>query len=103
MSIENRSRFETLEAGGGKIMETLENLINEGNSRKISIKQADNIVAEFPLTFGVVGAVLAPAVAGLGAIAALATGCTIELERRENGNQPQTPSHTGPRPVEDLS
>jgi hypothetical protein len=81
MALDNRFRFESLEASGSKIMDGMEKLLKEGNSRKISIKQGSQTVAEFPLTFGVVGAVLAPAVAGVGAVAALMTGCTFELER----------------------
>jgi hypothetical protein len=102
MAIDNRTRFESLQVSGGKLMETIENLIQEGNVRRITIKQGDQTVAEFPLTFGLVGAVLAPAVAGIGAVAALATGCTIEIERAD------TDSHTtstaderpGPRPID---
>jgi hypothetical protein len=45
------------------------------------IKQDGNTVAEFPLTFGVLGAALAPALAAIGAIAALANNCSIEVER----------------------
>jgi hypothetical protein len=49
--------------------------------RRILVKQGDHVIAEFPLTVGVVGAALAPALAALGAIAALVTDCTIEVER----------------------
>ena len=45
------------------------------------IKRGNETVAEFPLTFGVIGAVVAPAVAILGAGAALLTDCTINVER----------------------
>jgi hypothetical protein len=45
------------------------------------VKQDGQTIAEFPLTIGVVGATIAPAVAALGAIAALVTDCTIEIER----------------------
>ncbi len=40
-----------------------------GSIRKISIKQDGRTIAEFPLTFGVVGAAMAPALAAIGAIA----------------------------------
>ncbi len=68
-------------ATGSQIIDTIKNLVHEGNVRKISIKQDGQTIAEFPLTFGVVGAALAPALAAMGAIAALVTDCTIEVER----------------------
>ena len=49
--------------------------------RRVIIKQDGRTVAEFPLTFGVVGAAMAPALAGIGAVAALVNDCTIEIER----------------------
>jgi hypothetical protein len=84
MALDYKSRIETFEVAGGKVVETIENLIHEGNIRKISIKQGDSTVAEIPLTFGLLGAVLAPSLAAIGAIAALAAGCTIEVERSES-------------------
>jgi hypothetical protein len=54
--------------------------VHEGKIRKISIKHEGRTVAEFPLTLGVVGAALAPALAAIGAITALITDCTIEVE-----------------------
>ena len=60
----------------------MKELINEGNIRKISIKDKNGkAVAEFPLTFGVVGVVIAPVLAAIGAIAALMTECSITVER----------------------
>jgi len=46
-----------------------------------TVKQDDRTIAEFPLTFGVVGVAMAPALAAIGAITALVTDCTIEVER----------------------
>jgi hypothetical protein len=74
---------ESLDAKGSQIIDTIKQVIHEGNIRKISIKQEGHTIAEFPLTFGVVGAALAPALAAIGAIAALVTDCTIEVERTE--------------------
>jgi hypothetical protein len=56
-------------------------VIAEGNVRKIEIVHDGRVIAEFPLTVGVVGALLAPVLAAIGAIAALATDCKIEVER----------------------
>jgi hypothetical protein len=47
----------------------------------ISIKQGDHTIVEFPLTVGVVGAAFAPTLAAVGAIAALVSDCTMEIER----------------------
>ena len=63
------------------LVDSFKNLVEEGNARKVSVRRGNTTVAEFPLTFGVVGALLAPAVAAIGAIAALATDCSINVER----------------------
>ena len=68
------------DALAGKVKE----LIHEGNVRRIIIKDDQgHTVMEIPVTFGVVGAIAAPVVAAIGAIAALAARWTIEVERRE--------------------
>jgi len=69
------------EAAGAQLVDAAKNLLHEGNSRKISITRGSQTVAEFPLTFGILGAVVAPAVAALAAIAALASDCTVKVER----------------------
>ena len=63
------------------VVNKVEELIKEGNVRRIVIKQHDRTIAEFPLAVGVVGAVVAPILAAAGAIAALVTDCTIAVER----------------------
>jgi hypothetical protein len=59
----------------------LKSLVHEGNVRRIRVTRGDEVIAEFPLTAAVVGAVLAPVLAAIGAIAALVTNCSIEVER----------------------
>ena len=59
----------------------LKELVHEGNVRRLIVKREDDVIAEFPLTAAVVGAVIAPVLAAIGAIAALVTNCTIEVER----------------------
>jgi len=61
--------------------EKLKNLVHEGNVRRVYVKRDDDVIAEFPLTAAVVGVVLAPILAAIGAIAALVTNCTIEVEK----------------------
>jgi Domain of unknown function (DUF4342) len=80
MQTQDRPIAQSLETSGGNIINKIKELVHEGNIRKISIKQDGRTVAEFPLTFGVVGAALAPALAAIGAITALLTDCTIEVE-----------------------
>lgn len=72
---------EAIQVKGGELIDRIKELIHEGNVRRVVIKQGENVIVEFPLTFGVVGAVLAPMLAAAGAIAALVSDCTIEVER----------------------
>ena len=78
-----RTWWETTKVQGGELLEKVKELIHEGNVRRIVIKQGDRSVAEFPLTAGVVGAVFAPMLAAVGAIAALVTDCSIAVEREQ--------------------
>jgi hypothetical protein len=73
--------IETIKGEGVTLIERVKQLIHEGNVRRVVIKQGEQTVAEFPLTFGVVGAVLAPVLAAIGALVALLNDCTIEVER----------------------
>jgi len=75
-------RGTTVQSTGAEIFDTIKNVIHQGNVRRISIKQGDRTIAEFPLTIGVVGAALAPTLAAIGAIAALVSDCTIEVEHQ---------------------
>lgn len=77
----DRTWWETTKVQSGELIEKVKELIREGNVRRIVIKQGDRSVAEFPLTAGVVGAVFAPVLAAVGAIAALVTDCSIAVER----------------------
>ncbi len=81
MQVQEQPAVDSLSAKGGQFIDTIKNLIHEGNVRKITVKQEEHTIAEFPLTFGVVGVALAPALAAIGAITALVTDCTIEVER----------------------
>ena len=81
--MQEQSQIETIKVEGGQLIDRVKQLIHEGNVRHIVIKQGEQTVVQFPLTIGVVGALLAPALAVLGAIAALITSCSIEVERME--------------------
>ena len=84
----DRTWWETTKVQGGELIEKVKELIREGNVRRIVIKQGDRSVAEFPLTAGVVGAVFAPMLAAVGAIAALVTDCSIAVERERTSDAP---------------
>jgi integral membrane sensor domain MASE1 len=83
VQVQEQPAVDSLSAKSGQFIDTIKNLIHEGNVRKITIKQDDRTIAEFPLTFGVIGAAIAPALAAIGAITALVTDCTIEVERAD--------------------
>jgi uncharacterized membrane protein YvbJ len=66
------------------LIERVKQLLHEGNVTRVIIKDEKGVVLlEIPATVGVIGAVIAPWLAALGVIAALATNCTIVVERRE--------------------
>ena len=74
---------ETYKVRGEELIEKVKELIHEGNVRKIIISDKDQkTIAEFPLTFGVVGALVAPVLAAVGAIAALVSECSITVVRK---------------------
>ena len=73
--------WQTFQVKGHEIVEKVKEIIAEGNVRRVRIRQHDRTIAEFPLTAGVVGVVLAPIVAAVGALAALLNECTIDVER----------------------
>jgi hypothetical protein len=73
--------WETIRGQGGQVVDEVKRLIHEGNVRRVVVRQKDRVVAEFPLTVGVVGALAAPAVAAIGALVALLADCRLDVER----------------------
>ena len=79
-----KTKKEEFKVNGEQVMGKIKEIIKEGNVRKITIKdKAGKELVSFPLTIGVVGTVIAPVLAGVGAIAALIGECTISIEREE--------------------
>ena len=76
---------ESFKASSEAVMEKVKALIHAGNVRRVVVEHGGRTVAEFPLTVGVVGAVLAPVVAAIGALVALLKDCTIHIERVDEG------------------
>lgn len=74
---------ETFEIKGEDLLKKIKELIKEGNIRKITIKDREGqTILVIPLTVGVIGALIAPVLAAVGALAAIITKCTISIERR---------------------
>jgi len=79
---EHQYRTEEFQVDGDALLSKLRELIHEGNIRRITIKNEEGkALMDIPLTVGVVGALLAPQLAAIGAIAALVTRCTIVVEK----------------------
>ncbi|HLF72764.1 MAG TPA: DUF4342 domain-containing protein [Anaerolineales bacterium] len=75
---------EEFHVNGEKLIARIKKLLHEGNIRRIIIKDKEGkTVMEIPLTIGVVGALLAPTLAALGAVAALVTEATVVVEKVE--------------------
>ncbi|MGD8545813.1 MAG: DUF4342 domain-containing protein [Candidatus Bathyarchaeota archaeon] len=75
---------EEFSVSSDNLIERVKALLHEGNVTRIVVKdEAGKMLLEIPATVGVIGVVLAPWLAALGAIAALATRCKIIVERRE--------------------
>jgi len=77
-------RKEEFSVSADDLIEKVKELIREGNITRIVVKdEKGKVLFEMPAIVGVVGAILAPWLAALGAIAALATRCTLVVERAE--------------------
>jgi len=80
---EEKFRTEEFRVDGEELLRKIKNLINEGNIRRVIIKDKEGkVIFEIPLTFGVVGALIAPQLAAIGAIAALLGEATVVVEKR---------------------
>jgi hypothetical protein len=86
-------RFEEYKVDGDAVVAKIKDLIHQGNIRRIVIKnEQDQTLIEVPLTLGVVGVILMPVWAAIGAIAALAVKLTIVVERVDPLPTDETPS-----------
>jgi len=79
---EEKVKYEEFRVDGEQLVSKIKEIIHEGNVRRIIIKnEKDEVLVELPLTIGVVGALLLPVWAAVGAIAALAAKLTIVVEK----------------------
>lgn len=78
------TRTEEFKIDGEKLIAKIKELIHEGKIRKIIIKDKEGkTLMEIPMTIGVVGVLLAPQLAAIGAIAALVAEATLVVEKSE--------------------
>ena len=97
--VSTETRTEEHKVRGENLVSKIKEIIHEGNVRRISIKNEDGKeLIEIPLTLGVVGTLLLPAWAAIGAIAALVTNCSIVVERE--GDEPEVAEETAEVEVE---
>lgn len=87
---DQKVRTEEFQVNGEAVVSKIKELVHEGNIRRITIKnEQGTTLVEIPLTLGVVGAILLPVWAAIGAIAALAARLTIVVEKEDD--QPPAP------------
>lgn len=79
-----KTHTEEFKIDGEKMIAKIKELLHEGNIRKLIIKDKEGkTLMEIPMTFGVVGVLLAPQLAAIGAIATLVTEATLVVEKSE--------------------
>jgi Flp pilus assembly pilin Flp len=90
---QSEPRVQEFTLDGDEVVAKVKELIHEGNIRRLTIKNEDGrTMLEVPLTLGLIGAALLPVLAAIGAAAALATRCTIVVERDPKEGDPPPPS-----------
>jgi hypothetical protein len=83
--------WESFKVEGEAVLAKLKELLHEGNVRRVIVQHEGRKIAEFPMTAGVVGAVLAPPLAAIAVLVALLKDCTIQVERDSAGDPPAAP------------
>jgi hypothetical protein len=78
---EELTRKEEIFVRGSELVEKIKEIVRKGNINRLRVKQDDKVLIEIPVTAGVVGALLAPQLAIIGAVAALVSKCTVEIEK----------------------
>jgi hypothetical protein len=82
---QGKTRYEEFRLNGGEILNKVKEILHQGNVRRIILKdEHGKTFMEIPLTVGVVGAIVAPILAAVGAVAALASNLTIVVEKVED-------------------
>ncbi len=100
-SHEKRTIVEEFKVSGEAVVSKVKELVYEGNVRRITIKNEEGkTLFEIPLVVGVIGALLLPQLAALGAVGALIARLTITIEREEVVTKTESPVQTPPSSVE---
>ena len=82
-AVEKRTTTQEFSVSADELTKKVKELLHEGNVRRIIVKdESGRVLLEIPVTVGVVGVLLAPWLAAVGVIAALATKCTLVVERK---------------------
>ena len=104
-SSNNRKQYtEEFTVSGDAVVAKVKELIHEGNIRRLTIKNDEGkTLIEIPLTIGVIGSLLLPVWAALGAIAALAARLTISVERGEPAPEPQAAGEDQNKQIDELA
>ena len=97
-SVDTPRKFaEEFKVAGENLLRGIRNLVHEGNVRRIAIRNEEgHTLLEIPLGIGLVGALLAPVWAAVGAMAAMATGFSIIVERKTPPSPPPPPAPPAP-------
>jgi hypothetical protein len=72
---------ETITVAGNEVVDRIKELIKQGNVTKIRIKKDNNTILDIPVTAGAIGTILAPQLAAIGAVVAILSKATLEIER----------------------
>lgn len=97
---EERVQYEEFKLTGDQVLAKISELLREGGIRRIIIKNEEGrTLVEIPLLLGMIGALLLPVWAAVGAVAALATSCTIVVEKVEGKAAEEPPPSTPPAPL----
>src|SRR3954471_21316755 len=94
--------YEEIKVLGSELVDKVKELIHEGNVSRIIIKnEAGHTIVELPVTLAALGAVFAPVLAVVSALATVVTKCTVIVEKRVPTDTPsvQTESHAEPPPT----
>jgi len=81
---EEKTTQEEYKVAGDGLVQKIKEIIKAGNARRIILKnEQGHVLMEIPVTFAVIGTVIAPVLAAVGAIAALVTECSVTVIKKE--------------------
>ncbi|HEX2911986.1 MAG TPA: DUF4342 domain-containing protein [Chloroflexia bacterium] len=96
-----REFVEEFKVTGQNLVNEVERILREGQVRRLRIRQGERVLLDLPVTWAAVGALMAPPLAAVGAIAAVVSDCTVEITRTEDKAAPSANPPAGqawPRP-----